>query len=194
MIPRDDDWTLFDEEAEQYLQDFAVQRDHILETLETRENVDMMIDVKAAFRAVVYAAFETKNTLTDNEIRAFLLWTGDHVLSVIGRYMINDRTDGSGVSRERARQMLDHAWTKISATIGLPIAVTSVRGYRPREHAPIPDEKQCCKCGVVKPLDEFHRNVNRRDGRVNTCKACSREYQAALWAKKRRDSLQQAGD
>jgi hypothetical protein len=33
--------------------------------------------------------------------------------------------------------------------------------------------KLCKTCGVVKPLDEFHRNKTRPDGRVYSCKPCT---------------------
>jgi hypothetical protein len=35
-----------------------------------------------------------------------------------------------------------------------------------------PTEKACTVCGVVKPLDQFHRNKNSRDGRKSDCAAC----------------------
>ena len=35
--------------------------------------------------------------------------------------------------------------------------------------------KRCSRCGVCKPLDEFHRNRARRDGRQNFCKPCNIE-------------------
>jgi hypothetical protein len=34
-------------------------------------------------------------------------------------------------------------------------------------------EKVCTKCGAEKPLDEFHRFANARDGRRAECKECS---------------------
>ena len=36
--------------------------------------------------------------------------------------------------------------------------------------------KTCTKCGVVKPLDDFHRDKRRPDGRRPDCKECVREY------------------
>ncbi len=38
--------------------------------------------------------------------------------------------------------------------------------------------KICKDCGIKKPLDEFHRNVGRADGHVNSCKICRRNYWA----------------
>jgi len=32
--------------------------------------------------------------------------------------------------------------------------------------------KRCTKCGVVKPVEEFHVNNGRPDGRTPQCKAC----------------------
>lgn len=44
-------------------------------------------------------------------------------------------------------------------------------------------EKLCYKCGITKPLDGFHKNVRRPDGRANYCKDCAkvrnREYYLA---------------
>jgi hypothetical protein len=34
------------------------------------------------------------------------------------------------------------------------------------------DTKTCRKCGLSKPLDEFHGDPSKKDGRKNTCKAC----------------------
>ena len=36
--------------------------------------------------------------------------------------------------------------------------------------------KTCTKCGVVKPLDDFHRDKTGVDGRRPDCKECVREY------------------
>ena len=36
--------------------------------------------------------------------------------------------------------------------------------------------KTCTKCGVVKPLDDFHRNKDGAGGRRSYCKECVREY------------------
>jgi len=37
--------------------------------------------------------------------------------------------------------------------------------------------KTCFKCGIEKPITEFHKNAKVRDGRVNKCKPCQHEYQ-----------------
>lgn len=34
-------------------------------------------------------------------------------------------------------------------------------------------EKSCTTCGVVKPLEEFHRDSKARDGRAPRCKVCA---------------------
>lgn len=34
--------------------------------------------------------------------------------------------------------------------------------------------KNCYKCGEDKPLDEFHKNKNKKDGLQNYCKACAK--------------------
>lgn len=33
--------------------------------------------------------------------------------------------------------------------------------------------KPCTKCGQVKPVEEFHRFANARDGRRAECKTCA---------------------
>lgn len=35
------------------------------------------------------------------------------------------------------------------------------------------ETKSCTKCGQVKPLDEFHRDKNRKDGRCPHCRMCA---------------------
>tara|TARA_Y100000593_G_scaffold69925_1_gene128371 strand:- start:690 stop:1400 length:711 start_codon:yes stop_codon:yes gene_type:complete len=37
-------------------------------------------------------------------------------------------------------------------------------------------EKKCGKCGVVKPLDEFHKHKKLKDGRQYNCKECRKEH------------------
>jgi len=36
--------------------------------------------------------------------------------------------------------------------------------------------KKCTKCGVEKPLTEFHNNKSGKDGKLAQCKACKAEY------------------
>lgn len=33
--------------------------------------------------------------------------------------------------------------------------------------------KHCNKCDTTKPLSEFHKNKNKKDGHASTCKACN---------------------
>lgn len=37
--------------------------------------------------------------------------------------------------------------------------------------------KRCTQCGEVKPLEQYARNVRKRDGRRSECKACQAEAQ-----------------
>lgn len=37
-------------------------------------------------------------------------------------------------------------------------------------------EKRCSKCGCVKPLELFHRELSTEDGRARWCKECKREH------------------
>lgn len=34
-------------------------------------------------------------------------------------------------------------------------------------------EKKCSRCGVIKPVSEFHRNASRKDGLSAYCKSCT---------------------
>ena len=36
--------------------------------------------------------------------------------------------------------------------------------------------KKCYKCKVIKPLDEFSRDKNRKSGRMCACKQCLKQY------------------
>ena len=46
--------------------------------------------------------------------------------------------------------------------------------------APIVIAKLCRRCGQTKPLGEYHRNRNTRDGRQSQCKTCMCD-QMAIW-------------
>ena len=41
------------------------------------------------------------------------------------------------------------------------------------------ETKRCSKCGVEKPLSEFHRDKTHKDGYHNQCKECKKKYRAA---------------
>ena len=58
--------------------------------------------------------------------------------------------------------------------------------------------KSCHHCGTERPLSDYHRNKNTRDGHATWCKACRREYQRTyMQIKKQRNrprgSLSEAG-
>ena len=38
------------------------------------------------------------------------------------------------------------------------------------------DKKKCTNCGKVKPLDDFHKQVNGVKGKASRCKVCMNEY------------------
>lgn len=46
-------------------------------------------------------------------------------------------------------------------------------------------EKVCSRCGEVKPLSEFYRSKNTKDGRDSRCRTCAREAIDAYQARKR---------
>jgi len=48
--------------------------------------------------------------------------------------------------------------------------------------------KTCSKCGEKRPLDEFPKDPNRRDGRRGTCNDCSNEIHRD-WVAKNRERL-----
>ena len=41
-------------------------------------------------------------------------------------------------------------------------------------------EKQCSKCGVVKPFADFHKCKCKNDGLQTSCKNCKHEYRKKL--------------
>lgn len=45
------------------------------------------------------------------------------------------------------------------------------------------ETKICKKCGIEKPLSEFTKNKNMKDGRLNTCKECSNEERRIRYIK-----------
>ena len=45
--------------------------------------------------------------------------------------------------------------------------------------------KTCTKCGVVKPLDDFHRDKRSPDGRRSDCKECVRECKRSYYEENR---------
>ena len=50
--------------------------------------------------------------------------------------------------------------------------------------------KTCTKCGVVKPLDGFHRDKTRAGGRRSYCKECVREYKRRYYEENRDKRLE----
>lgn len=71
--------------------------------------------------------------------------------------------------------------------------------------------RKCGKCGTAKPLSEFHKHKDRKDGVATTCKSCVSEYsrkhylgrrdegaahRKSLWEqdKKIREGAQEAGE
>lgn len=53
-------------------------------------------------------------------------------------------------------------------------------------------EKRCSKCKTVKPVDRFHRDGSRPDGRQPRCKTCQQEA-ARRWYEANRERTREAG-
>jgi len=51
----------------------------------------------------------------------------------------------------------------------------------------IMETKICFKCGIEKPLNEFYRHKQMRDGHLNKCKACTKLDTATVFNKKIKD-------
>ena len=43
--------------------------------------------------------------------------------------------------------------------------------------------KKCTKCGIEKPLTEFHKHKETKDGLYGRCKQCARQYDKEYYAK-----------
>lgn len=41
--------------------------------------------------------------------------------------------------------------------------------------------KKCIKCGIDKPLEMFHLDKSKKDGRVGACKECKKEYRKSYY-------------
>jgi len=54
----------------------------------------------------------------------------------------------------------------------------------------VTDTKRCTKCGEVKPLDEFHVDKNRSDGRRSACKDCARIRRQEYYWQNRETALE----
>lgn len=64
-----------------------------------------------------------------------------------------------------------------------------IRLVRMSKDTPTNTEKKCVgKCGLVKPLEQFHKVGHHSDGRASECKDCSRDRDNARYAKKRAEN------
>lgn len=52
--------------------------------------------------------------------------------------------------------------------------------------------KHCKTCGQVKPLSEFYRHARMKDGHLNKCISCCREYDHARRSGKKKTRSRQA--
>lgn len=53
------------------------------------------------------------------------------------------------------------------------------------------DSKTCTKCGETKPLEDYHRDKKRKDGRVSDCKSCACA-KTRRWNSENRDRKREA--
>lgn len=51
------------------------------------------------------------------------------------------------------------------------------------------DEKQCKKCGAVRPLDDFYRDANALDGHRPECIPCARAIRRAWYERNREKAI-----
>ncbi len=54
--------------------------------------------------------------------------------------------------------------------------------------------KQCSKCGEIKPLGEFTKDRNKRDGHCGRCRDCTQERDRRRWPARREAQLQRLHD
>jgi len=54
----------------------------------------------------------------------------------------------------------------------------SRRRWRGNENHQCSDGKICKECGYERPLDMYLKNPGMKDGHSNTCKLCTKAYQA----------------
>ena len=54
--------------------------------------------------------------------------------------------------------------------------------------------KPCRKCGITKPLSEFHKARGMRDGHRNECKPCLKQIQRAWYERNREYAIARAQD
>ena len=54
--------------------------------------------------------------------------------------------------------------------------------------------RTCSECGETKPLDEYHRNKNSRDGRRSRCKTCRRSEKREYYTANRETLLERRAE
>lgn len=91
----------------------------------------------------------------------------------------------SGVSGAAIAQKMNCSLTKVYNCLRNNSVAVRPRSYR--QLPPISENKRCIGCKDSKPLNDFHKNKNRRDGRRNLCKTCVSSYDKQHHAKKTLD-------
>ena len=56
------------------------------------------------------------------------------------------------------------------------------------------ETKTCYKCGETKPLDEFHKNKSKKDGRGTECKNCKKELATKYHQEHREEEKEYFGE
>jgi hypothetical protein len=93
--------------------------------------------------------------------------------------------DTKACSRCRETKTLDQFYRKEGRPSSWckPCTLADIKArYRSKHPEPppylLPTEKACNKCGVTKPLEQFHRRRSSRDGRNSICADCNTEAAA----------------
>lgn len=92
-----------------------------------------------------------------------------------------------------ARQKDGRHYSCRECTAGYKKATPQRRAQNP---SVTPAEKQCRKCGGIKPIAEFRRRIHMADSHANECKPCEKAMNAAIRARvaaEGRDKLPTAG-
>lgn len=69
------------------------------------------------------------------------------------------------------------------------MAFIGLARIKPKIHRPAGEEKTCTKCKVPKPVKEFYRRPENKDGMAEQCKDCVNKIKREVNAKKRDETF-----